>query len=179
MGGDGLMGLRGPRPAPSVLKKQKGDTRKVGVRKFEEQFSREPRSDELSAVELRSPPERLALPAREWWIYYADILARLRVLREADLIALENLANATSDRIAQEKNLQATGPLYKNGPYVQVSPLFRVVERLRNRELALLREFGLTPSSRSQVEIVGEPDDETRFLNLLNQPSEDSDATIQ
>src|SRR5262245_30387371 len=67
------------------------------------------------------------------------------------------LAKTTTERISQEEQLRKSGPLYKTtSGYIQVSPLFSVVSTLRERELKLLREFGMTPSSRTRVQVARE-----------------------
>jgi P27 family predicted phage terminase small subunit len=115
---------------------------------------REPQPAHITQEETKAPPEHLTDRAKKWWIYYAEILRSLKVLTEADLMALENLAGATADRIEYETKLAETGPLYKcSTGYVMVSPLFSIVDRLKNREFQLLREFGMTPSSRTRVQM--------------------------
>lgn len=145
------MGLRGRPPKPSVIEIAEGYP---GKRKLNR---REPQPAHLTREETKSPPEHLSEGAKKWWLYYAGILRGLQVLTEADLIALENLAGATADRIEHEGRLTESGPLYKTSSgYVQISPLFSVVDRLKERELKLLREFGMTPSSRTRVQMTPE-----------------------
>ena len=79
------------------------------------------------------------------------------MITETDLVAMEALARTTTERVAQEEQLRKSGPLYKTkSGYIQVSPLFSVVSTLRERELKLLREFGMTPSSRTRVQVARE-----------------------
>ena len=79
------------------------------------------------------------------------------MISETDLVAMEALARTTTDRVTQEEQLRKSGPLYKTkSGYIQVSPLFSVVSTLRERELKLLREFGMTPSSRTRAQVARE-----------------------
>jgi len=72
--------------------------------------------------------------------------------------------------VAQEEQLRKSGPLYKaKSGYIQVSPLFSVVSTLRERELKLLREFGMTPSSRTRVQVTREEGMEDLWT-ILSQP---------
>ena len=147
------MGRRGPAPKPTVIEIAEGRPRKQKIN------LREPMPAHITREETRTPPAHLSATAKVWWVYYADILRSLKVLTEADLMALENLATATVDRINYEAQLAKTGPLYKTSTgYVMVSPMFSIVDRLKAREFQLLREFGMTPSSRTRVQIT-QPDD--------------------
>jgi len=52
-----------------------------------------------------------------------------------------------------------------------LSPLYSVVSGLRDQELKLLREFGMTPASRTNVHVIeskGSTHDE--LMELLSQP---------
>ena len=83
---------------------------------------------------------------------------------------MEALARTTTERVAQEEQLRKSGPLYKTkSGYIQVSPLFSVVSTLRERELKLLREFGMTPSSRTRVQVAREEGMEDLWA-ILSQP---------
>jgi P27 family predicted phage terminase small subunit len=142
------MGLRGRPPKPSVIEIAEGCPGKRRLNLLE------PKPAQITEEETHAPPEHLSEDAKKWWMYYATILRGLQVLTEADLIALENLAGATADRIANEANLAKTGPLYKTSwGEVRISPLFNLVAQLKDRELKLLREFGMTPSSRTRVQM--------------------------
>lgn len=145
------MGLRGPAPKPTVIEIAQGRPGKRPINQLE------PQPGVITPHEaIRSCPKRLGKEERRWWRYYAPILAGIRVLTEADLIALEKLAKATAERVKYERQLDEAGPLYRTkSGYVQVSPLYSVVSGLRETELKLLREFGMTPSSRTRVNTVG------------------------
>jgi P27 family predicted phage terminase small subunit len=146
-------------PKPTRLEIIQGFPGKRGIRN-----KREPKPP---LVKTDEPPAHLAEQAQHWWKYYVNMLRSLRVLTEADLMALENLAMATADRIEHETSLAKTGPLYKTGTgYVMVSPLFSVVNKLKKRELELLREFGMTPSSRTRVQTTAAPEESNRFARI-------------
>jgi P27 family predicted phage terminase small subunit len=145
------MGLRGKPPKPTVIEIAEG---RPGHRPLPRG---EPKPAPITPEEAMTPPEHLTEGGKHWWLYYAPLLLGLKVLTEADLIALEGLATATAERIEQEVKLATAGPLYKTGTgYIIISPLFSVVDRLRDRELKLLREFGMTPASRTRVQTTGQ-----------------------
>src|SRR5437868_2916028 len=83
----------------------------------------------------------------------------MRVLTDADYIALANLCQAYSTLIAAQVQLNKTGILYKTkSGYVQQSPLLGIITAQSTIPNNLLREFGLTPSSRTRIAVVQEPE---------------------
>lgn len=85
------------------------------------------------------------------------MLGSMRVLTEADRTALETLATASAEREDNDAQLRKTGTIYQvPGGAVRISPLFKIGMALRERELKLLREFGLTPSARTRVQTTGD-----------------------
>ena len=164
------MGLRGPAPKPSAIERAEGFP---GKRK---RNTEEPQPTELTVAEVkRRCPKHLKGEERRWWRYYGELLTPLRVITETDLVAMEALARTTTERIAQEEQLRKSGPLYKSkSGYIQVSPLFSVVSTLRERELKLLREFGMTPSSRTRVQVAREEGMEDIWA-ILSQPRRDTE----
>jgi P27 family predicted phage terminase small subunit len=146
------MGLRGFPPKPTALKLIEGNPGHQRINKSE------PRPDDLTPRIARSRyPKYLARDERRLWRYYAGLLASLRVLTEADLVGLEQMSRVTAERIRMEAILAKTGPLAKSKKTdtVYISPVWMVVQGLRDRELKLLREFGMTPSSRTRISVTG------------------------
>lgn len=171
------MGLRGPAPKPTALERAEGWP---GHRKGKR--AGEPKPMELTVAEVkRLCPPALQKDERKWWRYYAETLVPLRLVSEADLVALARLAKVTAERIRYEAVLNKSGPIYfhekswgvgkdeKGNPVMggsrvpMLSPLYSVVSGLRDQELKLLREFGMTPASRTNVQVVqgsGAPQDD-------------------
>jgi P27 family predicted phage terminase small subunit len=146
------MARPGRAPKPTVIEIAEGFPGKRALNRLE------PKPGEMGVQEARdSCPEHLPEQYQKWWAYYAPILASIRVLTEADLVTLEKLARTTGERVEQEEALLKAGPLYKSSKtdYIQVSPIFSIVQKLRTEELKLLREFGMTPSSRTRVNVAG------------------------
>ena len=78
----------------------------------------------------------------------------MKVLTEADYIALGNLCQAYSTLIAAQRQLNKSGILYKTkSGYVQQSPLLGIITAQATIVNKLLAEFGLTPSSRTRLAI--------------------------
>jgi P27 family predicted phage terminase small subunit len=97
-------------------------------------------------------PDWLDAVASEAWDTLEGLLTERRVLSRADGAALELLCSTYSGWRS------AAAALAKDGPAVETSiggfkpsPELQAVDRLGRLLLSLLREFGLTPSSRAGV----------------------------
>jgi P27 family predicted phage terminase small subunit len=112
-------------------------------------------------------PKYLDREARQQWKKLVNILLPIRVLSIADGIALANLCAAFSilSQAHQAMRLASkaggTGLLMKcPGGYVQQSPLVGIINGQVEIINKLLREFGLTPSSRTRIETLAESADD-------------------
>lgn len=143
------MGLRGPAPKPSVIEIIQGYP---GKRRLN---AREPKPREWDESDAGQAPAAFTAIERHWWGYYSQMLGSMRVLTEADRTALATLATASAEREDNDAQLRKAGTIYHvPGGAVRISPLFKIGMALRERELKLLREFGLTPSARTRVQMV-------------------------
>lgn len=80
------------------------------------------------------------------------ILQGMRVLTEADYMALANLCQTYSTLVKAQEKLNELGILYKTpSGYVMQSPLLSVVNNCVDTVTKLSREFGLTPAARSRI----------------------------
>jgi P27 family predicted phage terminase small subunit len=79
------------------------------------------------------------------------MLLQMRVLTEADQIALAELCQSYSSMLQAQQSLSKSGLLVKMNGTVMPHPLIWVVNRYRDQVLKMLREFGLTPASRSRI----------------------------
>jgi P27 family predicted phage terminase small subunit len=97
----------------------------------------------------------------------------MKVLTEADYIALGNLCQAYSTLIEAQKHLNKGGILFKTpSGYIQQNPLLGIIRAQTNIVNGLLREFGLTPSSRTRIAIEKEDDGEDDLMAILMRPRE-------
>ena len=149
------MGLRGPAPKPTAIRRAQGNP---GKRPFEDT---EPRP----LVVEPGCPAHLDAEARLEWRRLVPILLRMRVLTEADGFALANLCQAYSTMVKAQQQLSKTGLLMKTpSGYVQQSPLLGIVNSCMETITRLSREFGLTPAARTRVR--AEPPDEDEMSEL-------------
>lgn len=145
------MGLRGPAPKPTALKKLDGSE----IRKPELTQQAKPERP----TRAPAPPVWMSKAGKKQWRRIARPLLDCGLLTEIDLLALamlcETYATYQDARLAivQEGLLVAggTGASKKN-------PAATVMETARKDLLTMMREFGMTPAARSRIRI--EPDEE-------------------
>jgi P27 family predicted phage terminase small subunit len=138
------MGLRGPAPKPTAIKRLQGNPGKRALNEREPQL--EPG--------IPACPDHLDATACKEWDRVSKLLVGMKVLTEADYIALGNLCQAYSTLIAAQRQLNKSGILYKTkSGYVQQSPLLGIITAQTTIVNKLLAEFGLTPSSRTRLAI--------------------------
>lgn len=138
------MGMRGPAPKPTALVLLEGNPGKRPINKREPQ----PR--------FKTPtcPDHLDDIAKSEWKRLVRIIRGMKLLTEADYIALANLCQAYSRMVKAERKLAEAGLLYKTqSGYVQQSPLISIINASVETITRLCREFGLTPSSRSRIQL--------------------------
>jgi P27 family predicted phage terminase small subunit len=138
------VGERGPAPKPTALVLLEGNPGKRPINHAEPR----PR--------LKTPPcpEHLDADAKTEWKRLVRILRHMKLLTEADYISLGNLCQAYSTMVKAQKKLTESGLLFKTSSgYVQQSPLLGVVNTCMETITRLCREFGLTPSSRSRMQV--------------------------
>ncbi len=154
------MGRRGFAPEPTALKKIKGNP---GRRPLNEEEP-EPTPERLGC------PEELNGEAAVEWHRMVDELYACGLLTKVDRAALMAYCMAYARWIVAEKNLRRTGTLVKRKDGApMLSPYLAVVNDALKHMLAFMREFGLTPSSRSRLK-AAKPEDmedpgERFFLN--------------
>jgi len=142
------MTLRGRPPKPTALKVFEGNPGKRPLN---------PREPQPLSVEPDIPSHLDAIARREWK-RLIPILLRMRVLTEADGLALANLCQAYSTMIQAHKSMgkasnRGQSPLVMKtkGGYQYQSPFLSIINSQMDIISRHLREFGLTPASRSRV----------------------------
>lgn len=150
------MGKRGPKSEPSILKYIRGNPSKRPLPIDEPTPQLLPKDFEV--------PHLLEGVAADVWVKTVDTLSRMRVLTEADIPALTRYCIETSLYRKCLEKVRSVGEEYIHWEpdpnrddgklrikYTQVAPWATQMHRHHNSMLQLEREFGMTPSSRSQV----------------------------
>lgn len=104
-----------------------------------------------------TPPKHMTAAGRKAWRLACDALASIRVLSDADLIALETLAETYATILDLRVRIAALdGPVYETTtqtggtmrrPHPEIGLLADQVRLLRG----FLAAFGMTPADRSRV----------------------------
>lgn len=139
------------RPIPTAIRLIEGNRGKRALNPLEPQPRR---------VMPKMPPNVKANPdAARCWRKHAPMLFDIRVLTEADGIALENLCLSYATMCEAQRQLQTSGLLIKSEGSLSIrqNPLLKIVGEMRDRLDRELAAFGMTASSRSKVQTVGEP----------------------
>jgi P27 family predicted phage terminase small subunit len=130
-------------------------------------------TDKPSQPKPPTCPDHLDADAKREWKRLVKLLLRMRVLTDADGLALANLCQAWSTLVKAQIKLNETGLLLKTpSGYVQQSPLLGIVNSCIDTVLKLSREFGLTPSSRGRLQVEPEPQPESKIGRLLRMAQE-------
>src|SRR5579862_4638967 len=138
------MGQRGPTPKPTALVLLEGNVGKRPINRAEPQ----PR--------MKTPPcpEYLDDEAKHEWKRLVRMLRPIKLLTEADYMPLGALCQAYSTMTKAQRKLNESGLLFKTpSGYVQQSPLFSIINSSMETITRLCKEFGLTPSSRSRIQL--------------------------
>lgn len=140
------MGLRGPRPQPTVLQVLEG------VHK-----SKINRAEPKPMQKKRVPPAPSYLPplAKKEWKRIAPELHVLGLLTNLDKAALSGYCASYATWVHASKEIQKHGMLIKaqSGFPIQ-SPYVSIANKAMTEMRKWLTEFGMTPSSRSRI-VVG------------------------
>lgn len=148
------MGARGPAPKPTELKQLEGTYR----------ADRAARNEPKPRVTVPPCPSWLSAEGKREYRRAAKLLVRLRVLTEADRMALAAYAHEYSkwreaEDIIDMQGMVLTGA--KGGMYM--NPWRGIANTHFKNMVKLLAEFGMTPASRSRIE-AQPPEEEEQSL---------------
>lgn len=161
------MGKRGPAPKPKKVLEMRGSWR----------AKRNPKAPEPD-VERPPCPKWLPKEARRVWDELAPVLLQMKVLARADRNALARYAITWARWREAEETIQKEGQVIvkwvmsRDGEPVEagetISPWVQVAARLADQLGRIEREFGLTPSARTQVKMLdGENSSEAQTKRAL------------
>jgi P27 family predicted phage terminase small subunit len=99
------------------------------------------------------------------------LLLKMRVLSEADGAALGNLCLDMSVLEQAQAKLQKSGLLVKTekSGMIHQNPLLQVIAAVSERVSKGLRDFGMTPSSRSRIVVPPQTKQKTKWQLLKEQ----------
>lgn len=154
------MGKRGPKDKPTNLKILQGNPGKRNLNENEPKFD--------VAEEVPNAPPFLSRYAKTEWKRIAPILHKNGLLTEADIASLAAYCQNYHRWIESEKLIRALGYTYETdkGNVIQ-----RPEVGIANTAMKLMKqfaaEFGLTPSSRTNITADKTLESEDPFVNFI------------
>lgn len=139
------MSKRGPKPKPTELKKVQGNPGKRALNK------QEPKPQ--TPVKR---PRGMQPIAQRLWDEYAPELERLQVLTGVDSAAFRLMAEHYGFAVQAARLLQQGGLTVETGDGVKKNPVAQVFKDNSLAFKAYAGEFGLTPSSRTRLQMPAE-----------------------
>lgn len=139
------MGKRGPAPKPTKLKLLAGNP---GQRKLNDH---EPQYNEV----IPDPPEILTGEALKEWERVTKMLSSSGVMTEVDGVALAAYCQHYANWVLAIDTLQGSELIqpHKGNAVPMVIGCMKVINESSDRMLKYLKEFGMTPSSRSGIKV--------------------------
>ena len=150
----------GTKPTPTALKKLRGNPGRRAL----------PENEPTPAISKRVPsaPRHLSDNAKKYWKREAKKLHDAGILTEVDLMLFETMcvAMATGDEAMELVNDHGLVIKTTNGNVIQ-SPALGIANRAYDRATKIALEFGMTPSSRTRLQ-VERPHEEPSLAEALN-----------
>jgi P27 family predicted phage terminase small subunit len=136
--------MRGRKPKPTTLKLLEGNPGKRPLNHHEPQ----PASDKPTC------PSHLSGEARKEWNRISKDLHQAGLLTRIDKTALAIYCQAWQRWVEAEENLKKVGPVVKSpSGYPVLNPFWSVANKAMSQMQKALVEFGMTPSSRSRINL--------------------------
>lgn len=149
------MGRRGPKTKPTILKILAGNPGKRPL----------PENEPHAKPGLPRCPNGMSAEGKRVWRALGKQLADCGIVTQTDGPAFELLVAAYLEWHEAAKKVAATGPIWlEQGqgkiPKFAYSPYWVQSQRAQKQLLAILREFGMTPSARTGVKVLGTSEQE-------------------
>jgi P27 family predicted phage terminase small subunit len=136
--------IRGRKPTPAAVKRRQGNPGKRRLNK------KEPRLQSR----IPSCPKHLQGEARREWNRSAGLLRRLGVITELDRAVLAAYCTAYADYVEAVEHLNKTGAVKRSKKGGEYQNLWvPIKKRSMDQMVKFGSELGLTPSSRSRVQV--------------------------
>ena len=145
--------MASPRPLPTNLKVLRGTAQPCRMN------DREP----VPARRKVKMPTGLTASEKKHWRTVAGDLEKAGILTVLDTQALRLYCRSYTGWLDANAKIDEYGPIIKSMHGPALSPYFRLSDKYFHQMLAILREFGMTPSSRSRIRSENEQSDEDDF----------------
>ena len=180
--------MRGRKPKASEMKRAAGNPGRRALNDAEPVYT----------VQEHAPyaPRHLSAEAKREWRRVAAVLARARVLTEADLAALAAYCQAWGRWVSAERKVAELGEVLQGARRAQrgekrdddpecgpapggfyQNPYLTVANKAMEQMVKIAAEFGMTPSSRTRVKTVGGPQEKS-LAEILFEGATGQDVTV-
>ena len=164
------MAKPGPKPAPREEQELKGETRPSRVNYEAPEFLTDDiaPSRELSREGYKCPTCEETLPSEfDEWCAALKRLAPGRILTNADVVLLTHCAQIETAYQEIYHRYKESGPLARGSQGQMVtSPLFSQLTNLQKQSKDLWVEFGASPSARTRVRALKQPEKDKRGFKI-------------
>jgi len=134
----------GPPPKPTALKVVQGNPGKRALNTKEPK----PKSDNVKM------PAGLSARGKKVWRKVAPMLQEAGLLTDLDVLALKGLCDAYADYEEHREQVQRTSPIIKTASgYPIQNPYIALERKAWDKFTRLMAEFGMTPSSRTRLQV--------------------------
>ena len=156
--------MAGGRPPKPTIQKQLGGTL---------QPSRTNANEPVPDVCLPLMPDWLSERGRRYWSEIGAVLLNMKVVTAGDGSALMLLVESLAEWAEARQEVLKIGLVYEmeteGGQTMRrPNPEVAMASDAMKRSLNMLREFGLTPSSRGKVSALGDMDGKDPFAEMMN-----------
>ena len=147
----------GRKPAPTRLKLLRGNPGKRPLNQHEPQVK----------VETPHCPRELTPDAKKEWRRIVPALKQLGILSKLDGSALAAYCQSKARWLEAERKISETGLVVKttNGNVIE-NPYYSISKRERELMHRFLSEFGMTPVSRTRINIESQTNKDNRFAEF-------------
>lgn len=154
------MGKRGPAPKPTALKILQGNPGKRKLNESEPEFEKND--------DILKPPSFLSTYAKKEWKRISPMLIKNNLLTDADIATLAAYCQSYNRWIKAEKAIRTYGMVFTSdkGNIIQ-RPEVGIANKAMSEMVKYAKEFGLTPSSRSQLHIEKTEEVEDPFMTFV------------
>ena len=151
--------MRGRKPKPSALKKLAGNPGKRALN----------RNEPTPELKVPAAPKHLNKVARAEWKRVTAQLLILGMLGEIDMAALAAYCSAWADFVEASAHVnKKNGAVAYNAQGAPIrSPWMLIKKQAMDQVIAFSAQFGMTPSSRSRVNLPPDDSPEEKMASML------------
>lgn len=158
------MGKRGPTKKPTNLKILQGNPGKRPLNNNEPKFEED--------MEPPKPPAHLNTYGKKEWKRIVPVLMKVRLITKADYAALAAYCQSYGRWVVAEKIIKGEGLTFVSdkGNVIQ-RPEVGIANTAMKNIVSFAREFGMTPSSRSNIKVDDTVKSENPFIKFVGNNS--------